>query len=428
MNDKILEFLHKKIKKVTKKPGVYFFKDASNNIIYIGKAKDLRNRLNSYFREQEYLKTAVMMQNVKFIDYVITDSERTALLWENKLIKKYTPKYNISLKDDKTYPFLKLVNTQFPYLLVTRKYIEDKSVYFGPYVDVRILRKLKRLIERVFLIRKCKKNLNKKIKRKPCLQYHMGMCLAPCSMEILKKDYNKIIRDVKIFLQGRYRKLIRKWKVEIKEKSNNLKFEQAEIIKKRLYTVEQFFAKNVKLWHVGEKNINEFLQSAERVSDKVEDIFPEVNRIKKIAGFDISNLSGKFAVGSRVLFENGKANKDRYRRYKIKFTKESPNDVLMMREVIRRAARNKESGDIDLYLIDGGKGQVNAAQDELAKIGNRTLVIGLAKKNEWLFKPGAREPIILDKNSSVLKLFQRIRDEAHRFAITYHKKLRRKID
>ncbi|MFH1715240.1 MAG: excinuclease ABC subunit UvrC [Elusimicrobiota bacterium] len=425
-NDK-LEYLRQQLSNVPKKPGVYFFKDNTNKIIYIGKSKSLRSRLLSYFRETDYIKTMVMMANVRYIEFMATHGEREALLWEDKLIKKFRPKYNIDLKDSKTYPYLKLVNNPYPYLEITRKFVKDGSVYFGPYVDAGLLRRVKKLAEKLFLIRKCGKDITGRKYARPCLHGQMGRCLAPCVNQIDTKEYAKIVKDVKAFVSGRCASVVKKWKSQIKEYCKDLRFEEADIIKKNVEILDTLTRHDIRLWEINEGIINDMIKSVKNVEQGIDVVLGIAHTVHNIAGFDISNISGNYAVGSRVFFTDGKPNKDRYRKYKIRFTKETPNDVAMMREIIKRCIAGKDSDDIDLYLIDGGKGQVNAAYDEMNKYGKIVPVIGIAKKNEWLFKPGFNAPIILSKESGVLKLLQRVRDEAHRFAVAYHRKLRDKL-
>jgi excinuclease ABC subunit C len=438
-NDKFIENNHmknniqkekfiEKLKTLPNKPGVYFFKDNTNKIIYIGKAKSLKKRVSSYFKSEIFdYKTIALLNSIKFIDYMITESEKEAFLWEDKLIKKFMPKYNINLKDSKTYPYLKIVNCKYPYLSITRKFVEDGSAYYGPYVDVKSLRNILRFIGRLFPIRKCRKDLTKNNKHRPCLNYQMGYCLGSCVEKVNEKTYLNMIKDLKCFLGGKYKYLVKQWMREIKQLIKDLKFEEANILKKKLETLNSIENFDINLWRIDEKKVVEMMDSIENKDDSLEKILNLKEPIKIIAGFDISNISGKYAVGSQVVFIDDKPAKDRYRKYKIKYTKNEPNDVAMIREIVSRCLKNPLNKDIDLFLIDGGIGQVNGAYSELQKNNINTKILGIAKKEELLYLPNTKEPIRLNRNSASLKLLMQIRDEAHRFAVKYHRQLREQL-
>lgn len=411
-------------------PGVYFYKDGKNEIIYIGKAKNLRKRIFSYFRDNNSIKTLVLLQNIKYIDYMLTKDEKEALLWENTLIKRFMPKFNISLKDDKTYPYLKITNEKYPRIYITRKVEDDGGKYFGPYVDVGILKDILNIIKKIFNIRKCKKSLKNKEKR-PCLNYFMNRCLAPCYYDVDEKTYKEMISDIKSFINFDYKKLLKKWLEDIKIFIKNMEFEKAEILKNKIFALEKIKNKSfdIKIWQITEKDITkiqEIYNQKEEELASLENIFNLDKKVRVIAGFDISNISGKFAVGSRVVFVDGKPCKEKYRHYKIKTVPNEPNDFAMMKEVIERTLNGDDIDDIDLLLIDGGKGQLSSAMEIKEKLHKNIPIISIAKKEEIIFLENQKVPIRLDMHSNILKLIRYIRDEAHRFAVSYHTKLRNK--
>ena len=417
------------LKTLTNSAGVYFFKDNKNNIIYIGKAKNLKKRVSSYFQKDRLdFKTAAMLPNIRNIDFMTTASEEEALLWENTLIKRFKPKYNVLLKDDKTFPYLKITKEDFPAIYITRKVDNDGADYFGPYVDSGSLQKIVRLIKRIFPIRKCRKILYKK--NRPCLNQHIGKCFGPCSTQPDKKKYQKMIEDVKLFIKSDYRSLKAEWERKIVEAIAKLEFEKADIFKKRLLTLEKLDNFDIRIWEIEQSEIEKLSQIYERKDEdlaNLENILNLHQKISVIAGFDISTLSGKNSVGSRVVFKDAKPWKERYRRYKIKtVSDETPNDFAMMQELIRRTLQAEDVAEIDLFVIDGGKGQLNMALLEMKLAKKEIPILSIAKKQEILFLPGQSNGLRLADDSEALKLIRHIRDEAHRFAVTYHKKLRAK--
>jgi excinuclease ABC subunit C len=425
------ERLKQFLKDLPNLPGVYFYKDAKNEIIYIGKAKNLRKRIFSYFRETNDFKTLILLQNIRYIDFMITENEETALLWENTLIKRFLPKYNIELKDDKTYPYLKITNEKYPRIFITRKLDNDDAQYFGPYVDVSTLKDILSLIKKIFPIRKCKKSLNGKEKR-PCLNFFMNKCLAPCYYDIGENIYKDMINDIKAFIKFDYKKLIKKWMTEIKIYSEKMEFEKANILKNKILAINKIKDKSfdIKVWKIKKTDLDKIQEIYQSKSDelaKLENILNIPKKIKTIAGFDISNISGRYAVGSRVVFVDGKPCKEKYRKYKIKTVPtDKPNDFAMMSEVLDRTLESEDIDEIDMFLIDGGKGQLNIASQIMKNHKKNIPIISIAKKQEIIFLENQKNGIQLEMNSEVLKLIRYIRDEAHRFAVSYHKKLRSK--
>lgn len=508
--------------------GVYLFLDKNKNPLYIGKANDLNKRIKSHLKSNEK-RTTLFLRKTDNIDYIITNSEIDALLLEDTLIKKHKPKYNIRLKDDKKYPFIKLTNNEeFPRVIFTRK-IDEKGMYFGPYTDAKGVRKTLSFIRKIFPLRDCKSH---KLPKKECLNFHICRCSGPCINNISKEEYNYYVDAAVEFLKGNTENVEKfveekmwnasknekfeeaaKWRdvlsflKEVKEGQNIYigKFEDADVIgyailrktvlftifrirKGRIYGKDNFSFNNPLECDIKEV-VEKFIISTYRnimnkpskiyidvipdnkeeltkitgidilipVSNAVEKLLQlakqnaevEVSSLKvkrtipqplfelqkllgllrppvRIEGFDISNLFGKDAVGSCVVFEFGKPKKSEYRRFKIK-TIEGIDDYSMIKEVIKRRLNKilkEEKKMPDLIIIDGGRGQLNTAIDVVRglKLNKDIYAVGIAKRFEELHLPDGRK-LSLPASSSALKLIKNIRDEAHRFAIQYHRKL-----
>jgi excinuclease ABC subunit C len=543
--------LQQKLDNLPRLPGVYLFKNKSDKIIYIGKAKSLYNRVRSYFFSPVTSpKTEALVSKISDVDVIVTDNEVEALILEANLIKQYKPRYNVNLKDDKSYPYIVITNEDFPQVYPTRKIVQDGSKYFGPYTEVKVMKQALRVLRDVFKIRSCKYNLTEesisKGKYKVCLDYHIKKCDGPCEGLISKEDYRKMIDEVEQVLRGNLDGLIRSLNEEMLKYSAELKFEKAAEIRNkieslRVYSNNQkvvsqesidrdiitfaaevpdgvaaiFNIRNGKL--VGRKkftfNYNLDLPESDVYSDLIRSIysnpveipdevivtespneielieywlkekskksvkillpdtdemkslvnlckqnaFYDLNEIKlqrmkkegqisyvlkslqrdlylpkppiRIECFDISTLQGSDTVASLVVFENGKPKKSDYRKFIIKSVK-GPDDFASMSEVIERHYRRvmEENRPMpDLIMVDGGKGQLNSAIKTLKKIGLTNYnIIGLAKRLEEIFLPDKKDSLIIPKTSSSLKLLQQIRDEAHRFAITFHREKREK--
>lgn len=525
------------------KPGVYLMHDATGKVIYVGKAVVLKNRVRSYFRNlaSHTPKVKAMVAKIAEIETIVTSSEIEALILECNLIKKYRPRYNISLKDDKTYPYLKVtVNEPYPRLFVTRRLLRDGAKYYGPYADAGAMHATVKLLRSMFPLRTCRK-MNPD---RPCLNYHIKRCLAPCAGYVTRAEYHNMIKSVCMVLDGRTAELERDLKQRMTESAENYAFEEAARLRDQLQAVERlneaqkavttnggdmdvfgfgqdmtglcvqiFFVRKGKL--IGRDNF--FLQDtgdtpeevmtafikqyyneatfipreivlpylpeteekqlieiwlAEKAERKVEVILPQrgvkkdllklandnavkllderlrkgslslkndvqaAEELQKALGltkplermdcFDISHMQGSETVASMVVFRNGSISKKDYRKYKIVSAEGKPDDFKSMQEVVYR--RYKDYEDLpSLVVIDGGKGQLSSALEVINGLGLHDLpVVGLAKREEEIFKPHQSESILLDKDSAALHLIQRIRDEAHRFAITYHRKLRGK--
>ncbi|MDT2809967.1 excinuclease ABC subunit UvrC [Enterococcus asini] len=530
------ERIKNKLALLPDQPGCYLMKDKNGTIIYVGKAKILKNRVRSYFTGSHDTKTERLVSEIVDFEYIVTESNIEALLLEINLIKKNDPKYNIMLKDDKTYPFIKITNEEYPRLLITRKVLKDKAYYFGPYPDVGAANETKKLLDRLFPLRKCKV-----LPKEVCLYYHMGQCLAPCVFQIPKDTYPKMVKEIKQFLNGGHSEIQAELTQKMETAAAEMNFEQAAEYRDQIRAIEtvmtrqkmtqadqmdrdvfgyavdkgwmcvqvffvrqgklierdvslfpfyneapedfltyigQFYQENQhfipkevlipddidqesvealldtkvlqpkrgekkKLVDLAGKNARVALQEKfqliqrkeERTIGAVEKLGNAMNipTPVRIEAFDNSNIQGSDPVSAMVVFIDGRPAKNEYRKYKIKTVK-GPDDYASMREVIyRRYSRVLKEGLAfpDLIVIDGGKGQVDVARDVLEnQLGLDIPIAGLAKNDkhktsELLFGPELAV-IDLERNSPEFFLLQRIQDEVHRFAITFHRQLRSK--
>ncbi len=544
--------IEEELKKLPKKPGVYIMHDEDDNIIYVGKAVILRNRVRSYFREstKKTEKIAQMVSKIDWFEYVVTDSELEALVLENNLIKEHQPKYNTMLKDDKTYPYIKVtLQETYPRILVTRQVKKDNARYFGPYTSAASVRETVDLLRKLYKIRMCRN-----LKEGSCLYYHIGQCDAPCEKKISGEEYGENVKKALQFLNGDYKPLLSALKEQMLEASENMEFEKAAELRDRLQAVQQiaqkqkitdlagddkdiialasdeqsvivqvFFVregkilgrehfymkhtedekaedilksfimqyyanspqipkelivssavtdqelledwlrdlkkskvaittpvkgKKEKLVELAEKNAKIVLQQdIEKIKNakrKKESALHELETLLKldpidrIEAYDISNISGFNAVGSMVVFEDGNRKKNDYRKFKIRSV-EGPDDYASMREVLTRRfshglkerEEGKEGGFVkfpDLIMMDGGKGQVNIATSVLEELGLDIPVCGMVKDDRHRTRGlyFQNEEIAIDTRGEGFKLITRIQDEAHRFAITFHRSLRGK--
>ena len=538
-----------------KRPGVYIMKDSSGEIIYIGKASCLKNRVRSYFQSSKNHSPKVkrMVSRIDQIELMVTDSELEALILECNLIKKHRPHYNIKLKDDKNYPYIKVTLAEkYPRVFVTRKVIRDGSRYFGPFSDSGAVRETLKLLKKIFPVRQCSLNLDKVTRERKCLNYHIKRCLGPCTGDVNVAEYRYYIDQIVMFLDGKRDDVAKKIRCDMEKAAEELDFERAAVLRDQLLAVEKIIEKQkvvsdalndqdviavaqdeenacVQIFFIrggkllgrehfmlddssGEDNrelvsafvkqyyadasfipseillqcdfdemniISSWLQSkrgskvvlnvpkrgdkkklVEMVSENALTVLHQMKLAKQLREekeggalrelasylglesppnrmecYDISNTQGTEAVGSMVVFEKGVPNRSEYRKFKIK-TVEGPNDFAMMAEVLTRRftrAREQQGTDgkfaklPDLLIVDGGKGQLSAAGHVMDSLGYSYIpLFGLAKQNEELFTRESSEPILLPNGSESLHLVQRIRDEAHRFAITYHRELRGK--
>lgn len=401
------------IKKLPLTSGVYLMRNAGGKVIYVGKAVSLRKRVQSYFRKSRAVdpKTDLLVAEITRIDHIETASEAEALILEASLIKKYAPKYNIELRDDKSYPFIEITGEPFSRISVERPRRKKKtSRYYGPYVKVGLLREALTLLRRIFPFRTCDP-----FPSKECLDYHIGLCDAPCIGKISKKGYAKNVRNVRLILEGKKDTLYRKLSKEMEALSAAHKFEKAAVVRDQLRAIGALYS--------GTKDIN-YYKEAEQLQRALN--LPRLP--ERIETFDISNIMGNQAVGSMAAFLNGKPDKPNYRRFRIKEVK-GIDDYKMIAEVIKRRYRRLRNEGLlfpDLIVVDGGKGQLSAALAQLRSLDVDIPVVSLAKREEEVFLPRKRDAVRLPQDSLGLKLLQRMRDEAHRFAITYHRKLRTK--
>ena len=535
------EYIRSLVSVLPDQPGIYQYFDQGGKIIYVGKAKNLKKRVTSYFtKNHDNRKTAVLVRNIADIRHLVVETEQDALLLENNLIKKYQPRYNIRLKDDKTYPWIVIKNERFPRVFQTRNVIRDGSVYFGPYTSVLMVRTLLELFRKLFKLRNCKLNLNEEQIRqgkfKVCLEYHIGNCQAPCIGLIEHDRYMNNIDQIKEILKGNISGVIKYLKDLMREYSVDLKFEEAAVIKEKLDLLENFQSRSTvvsntisdvdvftidqddafayvnylkiirgavmqtytmeikkvldespeeilefaiieirqkifsnakeilvpikigieldgvkfqipkqgdkkKLVELSERNAkyyrlekqkHQMISKTERNTNRILETMQKDLQLKvqpiHIECFDNSNLQGTNPVSSCVVFRNGRPSKKDYRHFNVK-TVVGPNDFASMEEIVfRRYKRliDEEHSLPQLIVIDGGKGQLGAALNALEKLDLRgkISIIGIAKRLEEIYFPGDSVPLYLDKNSKTLKIIQQLRDEAHRFGITFHRNKR----
>lgn len=401
-----------------KKSGVYLFKDKNDKPLYIGKALDLKERVRSH-------KTRKLVQKTKRIDYFLADSEIEALLLEARLIKKYQPKYNVRLKDDKRFPSIAIsLNEEFPRVYYTRNRRETEQnadvLFFGPFPNPATVKRVLRLLRKIFPFRSCRR-----MPKKPCLYYYLKLCPGVCfhPSELLKR-YKKSIRQLTKLLRGEKKSLINQLKSEMERAADSGSFELAAKTKKQIMAIEYVTQPRVGL----ELLLDFDPRRYQKEKRELEDILA-IKKIKRIEGYDISNIGGKWATGSMVAFVDGSPSKSDYRHFKIK-SPASPDDPGMIKEVISRRLKHSKWQYPDLMVVDGGKGQVSAAVQAVSLFELELPVIGLAKKEEeivFLSERGGFKTIKLPKTSPALHLLQRVRDEAHRFAQSYHQKLRLKV-
>lgn len=405
--------IKEKLKNAPDQPGVYIFKDGNEEILYVGKASSLKKRVKSYLRPSKNLPPRIesMMGKVGDIEWIVTQSEAEALLFESNLIKEHQPRYNIELRDSKTYPLIKVTMAEeYPRVMVARGRKSDGSLYFGPYTDAGLLRGAIKSIRKIFPFCSCRP-----LPQKACVYYDIGLCPAPCEGKISRREYLDNIKEIILFIGGKKGQLLRKLSVKMKRLSEEEKFEEAARIRDRMEALSAAVYKKGGDVTGGRNELKEVLGLREE---------PRV-----IEAFDISNIKGQAACGSMVTFKDGRADKSKYRMFRIREV-EGQDDYAMMREVIRRRYTGslKDKHPIpDLIIIDGGRGHLSAAACEIKRAGlGNVKIIGIAKAFEHVYTLDRDIPIALPPSSKALQLIQRIRDESHRFAIKYHHILRRK--
>ncbi len=410
--------LKDKISSLPLGPGVYLMKDARGKVLYVGKAISLKKRAASYFQKRALHgpKIEVLVGKARDIETIETQTEVDALLLEASLINEMTPPYNTRQKDDKSFPFIKISNEPFPLVSITRNKADKKSIYYGPYTDAYLLREAVKIIHNLFPIRKCRT-----LPKTPCLYYHLNQCLAPCINFKIKPQHDQLINEIRSFLGGGKKSFIDYLNERMETSSKEYRYEDASGFKSQIDALSRLRKKRFNVI----KGTSGIGLSA---TQELKKIFKLKRIPEKIACIDISNISGAHSVASRVCFHRELPVKTEYRKYRIKTVK-GINDYASIQEVVRRFIHGiKEGKEVfwpDLLMIDGGKGQLNAAYQVLKEEDFLDVtLISIAKRFEHIFWTSSKEPVILESDSPALRLLMKIRDEAHRFAITYHRRLR----
>jgi excinuclease ABC subunit C len=393
--------------------GVYIFKDSRGNILYIGKAGSLKKRVQSYFSRRLSSKNQALVFKIEDLEYVLSPSESRAELLEASLIKAHRPPYNISLKDDKSFPLIKITSGEFPLVSLCRrknKGAEDASLYFGPYTNAGLLRQALASLRRIFGFRSCKI-----MPKQACLYYRLNLCPAPCAGKITPARYAEIIKDIKMFLESRNEELLARLYLKMEKASLKQNFEEAVRSRDQISALASILEGGEQCLAVGELEGLKGLIGLKKIPERIE-------------AFDISNISGAQATGSMVSFYKGKADKNNYRRFRIK-TVSGIDDYGMLREVLRRRYSRlivELALMPDLIIIDGGKAHLQVALGVIKSLGLDIPLISMAKDRENIYVTDRDKPIKLEADIPALNLIRRIRDEAHRFAIKYHHLLRKK--
>jgi len=395
------------IKNFPSQPGVYAMRTKVGDVLYVGKATTLRRRVNSYFSKQQPQKTTLLLSKTDRIEYIVCGSQEQALILEAALIKEKKPKYNIALRDDKSYPCLKISQEKFSRIYISRFHRKDKDLTFGPYPKVKILKAALTLIRKIFPYRSCKK-----MTKKACLFFHLNLCLAPCIKKVNLSDYKSCIKSISQILKGERKTLVKGLENRMHKLAKQKKFEEAANIRDKISAINNLYS--------GRPKEHELISLKDNLS---------LRRIPLvIEAIDISSLSGNACCGSVVVFKDAYPDKKSYRRFLIRNSYRK-DDCDMIGEVVRRRYLRllREGKELpDLIVIDGGKGHVARAYKELSELGTDIPLIGIAKRNEEIWLPLENKPLLIAHDKPCLHLIQRIRDEAHRFAKAYHKLLRRK--
>lgn len=401
--------VEQKLKTLPDRPGVYFFKDSEGKILYVGKALSLAKRVRSYWQPGRPLtgKLTVLVRQVADLDWIVTGSEAEALLFESSLIKENQPKYNVSLRDDKSYPYLKVtLEEEFPRLFIGRGASDPGVKEIGPFTNATLLHQAFRAIRQVIPFRTCRT-----LPKRACLDYHLRLCSAPCEGKITAERYQEDLSQIFRLMEGHKQEVLEEMQVKMQESSHDRRYEEAAKFRDQIAGLQQLNSRPSRLI------------PAEALAD-LQSVLRLPRLPRRIEGFDVSNIFGRESVGSMVSFRDGRSWKEGYKRFKIR-TVPGIDDYAMMKEIVRR--RYDDRSDLpDLILIDGGRGHLNAALEILKKLRLNLPAVGIAKEFEQLYLPGQAEPIALPPQSRALQLLQRVRDEAHRFAIGYHRLLRGK--
>lgn len=402
-------------------PGVYIFLDRNGSIIYVGKAVNLRERVKSYFREYSLLpKTRALVSQIAKVKIIKVISEIESLLLEANLIQKFSPKYNVRFMDGKAYPFIKInVQEKYPAVIYARHITDEDSLYFGPYPNIGTVRQILKTVRRIFPYKSVQNHPNK-----ICLYYHLGLC--PCPEVYSNGGYKQNIKYIVNFLRGKTQSVIKNLEKDKSKYIHSEEFEKASEIQKKINAIYQITNPIYKpSYYETNPNLSSDIRVNELVSLK--QVLEQEGMIldvpKRIECFDISNIGGKLATGSMVVFIDGEKFSSGYRRFKIKIKPPKSNDYAMMAEVLRRRLSHREWDLPNLIIVDGGKGQVSTALKVLQEYNLKIPIIGLAKRLESIVTPDLKQ-ITLDRRFPAIQLIMRVRDEAHRFAVTYHRRLR----
>ena len=435
--NRTIETIREKIRSFPAGPGLYFMKDSGDKVLYIGKAKNLRSRVRSYFQPGIDLnssrgpKIVEMLCKVETVDILETPNEVDAVLKEARLVKDIRPPYNTDLVDDKTFPYLEITSREdFPGVYITRKPRQKGNRLFGPFTSAKDLRGVLVVLQKIFRFRTCNLNISEDDSKRrffrPCLLYSIKQCTAPCGAKIDKHEYKKIITDLVKFLRSKRSIILRQLRKQMAEASEGLKYEKAAMFRDRIRLIERLDQRGTP-----DENVQPEVFAADPTEAliKLRELLQSSEPVRIIEGIDVANISGAEAVGSLVKFIDGKPFKSGYRRFKIKTVK-GIDDYAMIAEVVKRRYKYAQRGEElwpDLVLIDGGLGHLRAAEKALREMKAPDITIAsIAKKEEDIYLQGKSKPLKLSAHSPVRKLLQYVRDEAHRFAQHYHHILRGK--
>ena len=405
------------IKKLPETTGVYIMKNAEGEIIYVGKAINIRTRIRQHCLDKS-IKERTLVERTVAVETRETKSEVEALLLECELIKKHQPRYNVLLKDGKNYPCIKLTAEEFPRACICRRIIDDGGRYFGPYTNASAMNESLKLIRKIFPLRTCKQ-----FHKRPCIEFHIKRCLAPCIHSVDKAEYAELVESVALFLDGQTERIENELASKMQAAAEQLDFERAALFRDKIIAVKKL-AEIQKI--INAKNSIPIVPRDFSIGvDELQKYLQLPTRPSRMECFDISHNQGSETVASMVVFVNGEPEKKSYRRFKIRSTEGKPDDFASMREVTsRRYSKLRAEQLPDLIVIDGGLGQLSSALESIRPLHPNVPIVALAKQFELIFVEDSSEPIELPRGSEALHLMQRIRDEAHRFAITYHRLLR----
>jgi len=410
--------LLEKISNLPSGPGVYLFRDQEGRIIYIGKAVSLRNRVRWYLSKESFSepKTTALVNEIVDLEFYPTRTEAEAFFLESRFVKTYQPRYNVELRDDKTFPFLRITRERFPRIEIIRGKKEGKDYYFGPFTQVWALKRALRNLRQIFPLASCRRTFSTEKKARPCLDHSLKRCLAPCAHLVSEEEYNQTARATLAYFRGRGGRIISELRSEMVKAAAELDFERAARLRDEIEALRRV--------RMHPKSLGKERPSA-RIILNLKDALGLPKEPVRVEGFDISNLFGSEAVGSRVVFLAGEPYPKEYKRFRIKGV-EGIDDCAMLAEVFRRRILEKDWPLPDLFLVDGGRPQVETISKIFQKEGILTPLVGIAKEEEKFYLPGRKEPLSLSPATPEGLFLRRVRDEAHRFAVSYHHHLSRR--